>query len=84
MVAIAVISTFPEYGCRAVGQQSGIITTLLRCILQVPQYIAIEQRFDLLVLVSICSVCALLIFTRSSIVNKGVAQKSLPQPLPIF
>ena len=41
-----------ECGCRAVGQQPGLVTGVLHCVLHVPQYVATEQRFDLLVLVS--------------------------------
>ncbi|XP_014680191.1 PREDICTED: wings apart-like protein homolog, partial [Priapulus caudatus] len=39
-----------EVGSIKVGQQTGLIKTLLLCVLQVPQYVPTDKRFDLLVL----------------------------------
>ena len=42
---------FLELGSRKVGHEDGLVKTVLRCILQVPQFVPIEERFDLSVLV---------------------------------
>ena len=34
-----------------VGEQDGLMATTLQCVLQMPQYICKDQRFDVLVLV---------------------------------
>ncbi|XP_071808493.1 wings apart-like protein homolog [Asterias amurensis] len=39
-----------EWGSMKVGEQSGLISNILICVLQVAQHIAHDQRFDLLVL----------------------------------
>ena len=39
-------------GSTRVGQTEGVITTVLACILRVPQYVPVSERFDILVLVS--------------------------------
>lgn len=35
-----------------IGEQEGLMYTVLQCVLQLPQFIPKDQRFDLLVLVS--------------------------------
>ena len=42
-----------EWGSMKVGEQTGVISTTLRCVLHGPQHLPREQRFDLLVLVRI-------------------------------
>ena len=40
-----------EMGCKEIGLQEGLLETVLLCILQSPQYVPIDLRFDLFVLV---------------------------------
>lgn len=39
-----------EMGCKEIGLQEGLLETVLLCILQSPQYVPIDLRFDLFVL----------------------------------
>ncbi|XP_033108230.1 wings apart-like protein homolog [Anneissia japonica] len=39
-----------EWGCIKVGGQEGMIKTILLCVMQIPQHIPADQRFDLLLL----------------------------------
>nr|XP_054773584.1 wings apart-like protein homolog [Lytechinus pictus] len=44
------ISHDNEWGSMKVGEQEGLMLTTLQCVLQMPQYICKDQRFDVLVL----------------------------------
>lgn len=46
--------SIPEWGSMKIGEQDGLMFTVLQCVLQLPQFIPKDQRFDLLVLVSGC------------------------------
>jgi hypothetical protein len=39
-----------EVGSRLTGRQENLVKTTLRCVLQVPQFVPVDQRFDLCVL----------------------------------
>ncbi|KAL3877828.1 hypothetical protein ACJMK2_035472 [Sinanodonta woodiana] len=39
-----------EFGCTRVGEQSELLDTIFLCILQSPQYVPVDLRFDMLVL----------------------------------
>ena len=40
-----------ELGCQEIGLQEGLLETVLLCILQSPQYVPTDLRFDFFVLV---------------------------------
>ena len=42
---------FSETGCQELGLQPALLETVLLCILQSPQYVPVDLRFDLFVLV---------------------------------
>jgi hypothetical protein len=43
----------PAYGSTLVGERKGIVDASLHLLLQVPNYVPEEKKFDLLVLVSL-------------------------------
>lgn len=47
-----IIICFSALGSAKVGEQEGLISSALSCILDIPSHLQIEHRFDLLVLVS--------------------------------
>ena len=47
------MSVVSDVGSSKVGQQQGLVKCILTLILQVPKYVTNDQRFELLVLVSI-------------------------------
>ena len=47
-----ILLLFSETGCQELGLQPALLETVLLCILQSPQYVPVDLRFDLFVLVS--------------------------------
>ena len=50
-VAAHILLLFSETGCQELGLQPALLETVLLCILQSPQYVPVDLRFDLFVLV---------------------------------